>query len=61
MRKLVHTNFEVIRMNEQEIKKWQCRSDLALEAVEQMVGGVEEPSEEGVTYEEDQIRGLKVY
>lgn len=47
-------------MNEQEIKKWQCRSDLALEAVEQMVGGVEEPSEEGVTYEEDQIRGLKV-
>ena len=47
-------------MNEQEMNKWQCRSDLALEAVEQMVGEVDEPNEEGVVYEEDRIRGLKV-
>ena len=47
-------------MNEQEMKKWQCRSDLALEAVEQMVGQVNEASQEGVKYEEDNIKGLKV-
>ena len=45
-------------MNEQEMKKWQCRSDLALEAVEQMVGQVNEASQEGVKYEEDNIKGL---
>ncbi|MDE5977884.1 MAG: GPR endopeptidase, partial [Turicibacter sp.] len=47
-------------MNEQEMNKWQCRSDLALEAVEQMVGQVEDQPQEGVTYEENQIKGLKV-
>ena len=47
-------------MNEKEMKKWQCRSDLALEAVEQMVGQVDQSQEEGVKYEEDDIRGLKV-
>ena len=47
-------------MNEQEMKKWQCRSDLALEAVEQMVGQVDGTPEEGVKYEADDIRGLQV-
>lgn len=46
-------------MNEQEQRKWQCRSDLALEAVEQMVGEVEE-QQPGFTYYEEDIRGLKV-
>ncbi|MEE1236886.1 MAG: GPR endopeptidase, partial [Turicibacter sp.] len=47
-------------MNEKEMKKWQCRSDLALEAVEQMVGQVDETQQEGVRYEEEEIKGLKV-
>lgn len=47
-------------MNEQELKKWQCRSDLALEAVEQMVGEVDHGQPEGVNYEEGNERGLKV-
>ena len=47
-------------MNEQEQKKWQCRSDLALEAVEQMVGQVDEDQQKGVHYQEDNIKGLKV-
>ena len=45
-------------MNEQEQKKWQCRSDLALEAVEQMVGQVDEDQQKGVHYQEDNIKGL---
>ena len=47
-------------MNEQEQRKWQCRSDLALEAVEQMVGQVEQSQQKGVIYHEEDIRGLKV-
>ncbi len=47
-------------MNEKEYKKWQCRSDLAIEAVEQMVGEVDHPENEGVKYEEGDERGLKI-
>ncbi|MGL4374017.1 MAG: GPR endopeptidase [Turicibacter sp.] len=47
-------------MNANEMNKIQCRSDLALEAVEQIVGEVDHAQENGVKYVEDVINGLKV-
>ena len=37
-----------------------CRTDLAIEAVAQLVDQVEHSEEEGVVYREDQVKGLKV-
>ncbi len=37
-----------------------CRTDLAIEAVEQLVNQVEHADESGVTYEEEVVNGLKV-
>jgi len=47
-------------MNELDLKIFQCRSDLAIDAVEQLIGEVEDPSQEGVRFDEDDIQGLKV-
>ena len=61
-----HTKKEVSRrkgvliMKSVTLDKWKCRSDLAIEAVEQLIGEVEHPNEEGVSYHEENIQGLKV-
>jgi len=47
-------------MSENDLQKWQCRSDLAIEAVEQLIGEVDDPTQQGVHYKEENIRGLKV-
>ena len=47
-------------MKTENLNKWKCRSDLAIEAVEQLIGEVEEPIQNGVRYEEQNIEGLKV-
>lgn len=40
--------------------KWQVRSDLAIEAVAQLVGEVENPAQKGVHMEEHTVKGVKI-
>lgn len=47
-------------MDKVDFKSWKVRSDLAIEAVEQLVGEVSDSKQQGVTQTEAVIEGLKV-
>ncbi|HAX72617.1 MAG TPA: GPR endopeptidase [Firmicutes bacterium] len=47
-------------MNKKDMLKLQCRTDLAIEAVEQLVGEVDSPNKNGVKYVEDVVNGVKI-